>query len=161
VQPFGRASAVALLVAGLMQIARLARWAGERAVGEPLVLILHVGYAFVPVGLLLGAAGAIGLVAESAGVHAWTAGAIGTMTLAMMTRASLGHTGRALTASAATQVIYAAVVIAALTRICAALAPEWSDLLLHITAVAWLVAFLGFGIRYAPILSGGRRPAAQ
>ena len=161
VQPFGRATAAALLAAGLMQTAGLARWAGDRTAREPLVLILHVGYSFVPIGMLLTAAGAIGLVIESAGVHAWTAGAIGTMTLAVMTRASLGHTGRELTASAATQVIYSAVVIAALTRIAAALVPEWNDLLLHITVIAWVVAFLGFGIRYAPILSGGRRALAQ
>jgi len=91
-------------------------------------------------------------VPESAGVHAWTAGAIGTMTLAVMTRASLGHTGRALAASAATRAIYVAVVIAALTRICAALEPEWSELLLHITVIAWAGAFLGFAAVYGPIL---------
>jgi uncharacterized protein involved in response to NO len=159
--PFSRSTSAALLAAGLLQFARLARWAGDRTAGEPLVLILHVGYAFVPIGLLLTGAGAIGLVPESAGVHAWTAGAIGTMTLAVMTRASLGHTGRELTASAATQVIYAAVVVAALTRITAGLAPEWNEVLLHITVLAWVTAFLGFGIRYAPILSGEAKSAAQ
>ena len=123
------------------------------------MLILHIGYAFVPIGFLLAGAGALGLVPESAGVHAWTVGAVGTMTLAVMTRASLGHTGRELTASPATQMVYAAIVLAALTRIWAALVPEWSELLLHITAIAWVVAFLGFGIRYAPILFGARMPA--
>jgi uncharacterized protein involved in response to NO len=152
VLPFGRVTAAALLAAALLQLVRLARWAGDRTTAEPLVLILHVGYAFVPIGLLLAAAGALGLLPESAGVHAWTAGAIGTMTLAVMTRASLGHTGQQLSASAATQFIYVAVVIAALARVCAALHPEWSGILLHVTALAWVAAFLGFGIAYAPLL---------
>jgi uncharacterized protein involved in response to NO len=157
VLPFGRVTAAVLFIAALLQFIRLGRWAGDRTVTEPLVLILHVGYAFVPIGLLLAGAGALGLVPESAGVHAWTAGAIGTMTLAVMTRASLGHTGRALAASAATRAIYVAVVIAALTRICAALEPEWSELLLHITVIAWAGAFLGFAAVYAPILCSARR----
>jgi uncharacterized protein involved in response to NO len=153
VLPFAHVTAAALIAAGLLQFARLARWAGDRTTAEPLVLILHVGYAFVPIGLLLAAAGALGLAPESAGVHAWTAGAVGTMTLAVMTRASLGHTGRALTATLATQVIYAAVVIAAVARIGAALVPEWNEPLLHITVIAWTAAFVGFGIRFAPILA--------
>ena len=86
-----------LLGAGLLQALRLARWAGERTGAEPLVLVLHVGYAFVPLGfLLLGAAILLpGVLPPSAALHAWTAGAISVMTLAVMTRASLGHTGGA------------------------------------------------------------------
>ena len=74
------------------------------------------------------------------------------MTLAVMTRASLGHTGNALTASTMTQAIYAAIVIAALARICSALEPVWSELLLHITAFAWCVAFFGFAASFGPML---------
>jgi uncharacterized protein involved in response to NO len=74
-----------------------------------------------------------------------------------MTRASLGHTGRQLTASVATQAIYAAVVVAALARICAALQPDWSTPLLHVAAFAWAAAFLGFGFYYMPILCGARK----
>ena len=70
------------------------------------MLILHVGYAFVPLGFLLNAAAAFDLVPPSAGIHAWMAGAAGTMTLAVMSRATLGHTGQPLTASRATQAIY-------------------------------------------------------
>jgi len=161
VLPFGRVTAAGLFAAAMLQFIRLGRWAGDRAVAEPLVLILHIGYAFVPIGLLLAGAGALGLVPESAGVHAWTAGAVGTMTLAVMTRASLGHTGRALAASAATRAIYVAVVIAALTRIGAALAPEWSELLLHITVIAWAGAFLGFAAVYAPILCSARKSSPE
>ncbi len=155
--PSGRLTAAGLLAGGILQLVRLARWAGDRAYREPLVVVLHIAYAFVAIGFLLTGAGALGLVAESAGIHAWTVGAFGTMTLAVMTRASLGHTGRQLTASAATQAIYAAVVVAALARIWAALQPDWSTPLLHVAAFAWAAAFLGFGFYYMPMLCGVRR----
>src|SRR5262249_6369618 len=93
VLPFASVTAVALLVAAFAHPARLARWAGDRTLRDRLVVVLHAGYAFVPVGFLLVGLGALGIVAPSAGIHAWTVGAIGTMTLAVMTRASLGHTG--------------------------------------------------------------------
>ncbi len=157
--PFGRVTAAILLAAGALQMLRLARWAGDRTFGERLVFILHVAYAFVPLGFFLLAAGAIGWLAPSAGVHAWTAGAIGTMTLAVMTRASLGHTGRALTASAATQAIYVAVVIGALARIWAAVEPALSLPLLATAALLWAGAFLAFGLIYAPILCRARKPS--
>jgi uncharacterized protein involved in response to NO len=132
----------------------MARWAGDRTGRNPLVLILHVGYAFVPLGFLfLGSAAlAPDWLPPSAGIHAWTAGAVGVMTLAVMTRATLGHTGRDLVASPATQVIYAAAVLAALARISAAFAPDWSFALLHLAAFAWAAAFLGFAAVYGPML---------
>ena len=79
-----------------MQLARLARWAGERTFSDRLVLVLHVAYAFVPAGFVLTGCAALGLIPATAGIHAWTGGGVGTMTLAVMTRASLGHTGREL-----------------------------------------------------------------
>lgn len=129
--PFSAATAFMLIAVGVLQAARLGRWAGDRTWRDRLVLVLHVGYAFVPIGFVLTGLAALGLVLPSAGIHAWTVGAIGTMTLAVMTRASLGHTGRALVASVSTQAIYAAVLAAAATRICAALEPQWSNALLH------------------------------
>ena len=159
VRPSGKLSAITLAIAGLLQIARLARWAGDRTFNDRLVLVLHVGYAFVPLGFLLSSATALDLVAVSAGIHAWTVGAAGTMTLAVMTRASLGHTGHALAASAVTEAIYAAVVVAALARIGAALFPVWSEPLLHLTVLAWCVAFFGFAASYGPLLLG-KKPAA-
>ena len=78
------------------------------------------------------------------------------MTLAVMTRASLGHTGRELTASPATRTIYLLVVTAAILRIVAALAPAWSVPLVHVAALAWAGAFLGFAVAYGPVLCGRR-----
>jgi uncharacterized protein involved in response to NO len=157
--PFGRATAVALLAGALMQGLRLVRWAGDRTLRDRLVLVLHVGYAFVPIGFLLGGLGALGIIVPSAGIHAWTAGTIGTMTLAVMTRASLGHTGRELKASVPTQAIYASVVIAAASRIAAALLPSASMSLLHVAACAWAAAFLGFALVYGRLLVAPRAVA--
>ena len=150
--PDSRIAGAALGVAGLLHLVRLSRWAGDRTLRERLLIILHVGYFFIPLGFLLNAASAFGLIAPSAGVHAWMAGAAGIMTLAVMTRASLGHTGHALTASIATQAIYAAIIIAAVARICAAIHTAQSDWLLHVAALAWVIAFLGFALAYGPLL---------
>jgi uncharacterized protein involved in response to NO len=148
----------ALAIAGALQVVRLARWAGDRTWRDPLVLILHVGYAFVPVGFLLLAASVFWphVIPMSAGVHAFTAGAIGTMTLAVMTRATLGHTGHPLAATAGTQVIYGLVVVAALARIAASMVPS-PFALLHIAAVAWIAAFGLFALIYGPMLLRPRR----
>jgi len=143
-----------LAVAGLLHLVRLGRWAGDRTFGERLVLILHVGYAFVPLGFLFGAASAFGLLPPSAGLHAWMAGSAGIMTLAVMTRASLGHTGQRLIASLPTQAIYAAALVAVLARICAVIETSHSDALLHLAAAAWSAAFLGFFVTYGPALLG-------
>jgi len=154
VMPQQAVSGVALMLAGLLQAARLARWAGERTFADRLVLILHVGYAFVPIGFVL-LGGAILWPAEwpiSAGLHAWTAGAIGLMTLAVMTRASLGHTGQKLAASRPTQLIYLCAVVAALARILAAFEP--SSTLLHVATFAWVLAFGGFAVIFGPLLLG-------
>jgi uncharacterized protein involved in response to NO len=152
VQPAGRLTAAALVIAAALNAVRLARWAGDRTFRDRLVLILHVGYLFVPLGFLLVGLGALGIVADSAGLHAWMVGAAGTLTLAVMTRASLGHTGNALIAWPATQAIYAAVVIAALARIGSSLEPGWSEWLLPISAFAWVAAFLGFAVTFGPLL---------
>jgi uncharacterized protein involved in response to NO len=151
----------ALTLIGLLHLVRLGRWAGDRTFGEKLVLILHVGYAFVPLGFLLGAAAAVGLVPPSAGIHAWMAGAAGIMTLAVMTRASLGHTGRPLMASLPTQAIYALAVVAVLARIFAVIEPLYSEALLYLAAGAWAAAFLGFAMVYGPALFGGDKQSGR
>jgi uncharacterized protein involved in response to NO len=142
-----------LILAGIMQVIRLARWAGDRTVSDRLLLMLHIGYAFVPLGfLLLGASAWLRVVPESAGIHAWTAGAVGSMTLAVMTRASLGHLKQPLVASAGTQAIYALVLVAALLRIAAAFVSTPGLLLL--AGLIWVAAFAGFLICYGPALAG-------
>lgn len=151
--PAGMVSGVLLLAAALLQAARLARWGGFRTFRDPLVLVLHVGYAWVPIGLaLLGLSLAGPLIPRSAAIHALTAGAMATMILAVMTRASLGHTGRELRANAATVAIYALVTIGALARVAAPLNLADYRLAMEAGALAWGGALLLFLIAYAPVL---------
>jgi uncharacterized protein involved in response to NO len=155
--PDNKAVGLALIGAGLLNVARLARWAGQKTSGEALVLILHVAFAFIPIGFILsGLAAWSPAISPSAGLHAWAVGGIGGMTIAVMTRASLGHTGHALRAGRGTLFLYAAILLAALARIAAALAPQWSFVLLHVAAFAWLAAFLGFALIYGPSLFRAR-----
>ncbi len=157
----GAVGGVLLAFAGLLHLVRLGRWAGDRTARERLLLILHVGYAFVPLGFLLNAASAFELVPPGAGIHAWMAGAAGIMTLAVMSRATLGHTGQPLTASLMTQAIYVAIVVAALARICAVIDPAHNEPLLHLAAFAWAAAFFGFAISFGPLLAGAGRRARK
>lgn len=145
------------MAAGLANFYRLARWAGWRCFAEPLVAILHVGYLFVPIGFMLTAMSALfpEAVSRAAAQHAWMAGAIAIMTLAVMTRASLGHTGRPLVASRKVSAIYVFAIIAATARVAAGIAPSvpW---LLEIAGLAWIAAFGGFVVVYAPLLVAQR-----
>lgn len=151
---------VLLILAAGLNGARLSRWAGDRSWRDPLVLILHVAYAFVPLGLLLNGLAALmpDLVPPAAGIHAFGSGAIGAMTLAVMARATLGHTGHALKAGPATCVIFAAVIIAALLRLAAACHPSLAGLMPY-SGAAWAGAFLLYAVSYAPLLLKPRRRA--
>ena len=143
-----------LFFAGLLHATRLARWRGHRTGAEPLVWILHAGYAFVPLGAL--AEGAAILLPDRPELfgaqHVWMAGAVGTMTLAIMTRATLGHTGRALSAGPATVAIYLAVMTAAIVRAAAYVAPTHAGDLHMVAGTAWIAAFAGFAIIYGRLL---------
>ncbi len=145
---------VLLLLAGALHAARLARWAGERTLAEPLVAVLHLGYAFVPLGALAIGAEILapGHFGVAAAQHLWMGGAAGLMTLAVMTRATLGHTGQALTAGAGTVGIYAALVLAVLARLAAGLRPDQAPFLHMVAGAAWMLAFAGFAGSYGRIL---------
>ncbi len=148
----GYVASFALIAAGVLHAVRLSRWAGDRTAADRLVLVLHVAYAFIPAGFLLLGAALLWpqTIPASAGIHAWTTGAVGLMTLAVMTRATLGHTGRPLAASVATQVIYLCALTAALLRVAAALG-GW-PVLMHVAGIAWVAAFGGFVVVYGPLL---------
>ena len=156
VWPQGPITAGLLLVAGLADAVRLARWAGWRTWDEKLVLVLHVGRLFVPVGFLMLAAHLFGApFPASAALHAWTVGAIGITTLAVMTRASLGHTGRPLHATRAISGLYLAALIATLARVAMGFGLA-EAILLHVAVLGWIVAFAGFVWIYRPILTEPR-----
>lgn len=145
---------MALILAGALHLARLSRWAGDRTFAEPLVLVLHAGYGLLPLGAL--ALGLAILRPESLGIaaaqHLWMAGTIALMTLAVMTRATLGHTGQDLTAGAATVAIYLAAAVAVSARLAAGLWPGLSAWLHPEAGVAWIAAFGGFALAYGRCL---------
>lgn len=152
-----------LLAASGLNGWRLCRWRGLSTISEPLVWILHAGYAWLVAGLALLGLAALGqavsppaAIPMQAGLHALTAGAIGVMSLAVMTRSSLGHTGRALKAGGGTRAIYIFVNLAALVRVVAALSPPFYMIGLIASAALWTAAFGGFVIVYGPKLVTAR-----
>lgn len=146
-------SAYALVVAGLVQLARLARWQGVRTLREPIVAILHIAYLWVPVGLiLLGTSIIVGRFPQSAALHALTAGAMASMTLAVMTRATRGHTGRDLTADPLTIALYVLITLAAAIRVAAPLLPIEYGTAITLAAICWIGAFALFLFVYGPML---------
>jgi uncharacterized protein involved in response to NO len=157
VAPENAITGAALVAAAILHVARLARWRGDRAWRDRLVFVLHVAYFFIPLGFLTTGLASFGLAPVSAGIHLWTIGAIGAMTLAVMTRASLGHTGRALIASPVVQALYAFIVAAAFARACAALLPDRAVMLLTASGAAWIIAFGGFALSYWTVLTRPRK----
>lgn len=162
VLPEQSAAGWALAAAAALNLVRLARWAGDRTLADTLVLILHVAFLFVPVGLALSAAAVLlpDLVPLPAATHALTVGAIGCMTLAVMARASLGHTGQELKAGPALNLVFASIVAAALLRIVVGFSPDLT-VLLYLSAAAWIAAFGGFSALFAPLLVRPRMRRAQ
>ncbi len=158
IQPESLLAGSLLIVAGIASLIRWLRWGGWRTWQEPLVLILHIGYAWI--GLFLVALGVsilgVGFTPENA-VHLLTTGAMGTMTLAVMTRASLGHTGRPRHADRLTVAIYLLVNVGALLRIFAP-NPDNPSVLTHtmlgLSALTWSGAYLLFAFHYGPYLVG-------
>lgn len=155
--PEAKAASVLLFAAGLLLAARLAGWRGWATVREPILVVLHVGYGWLALSLLmLGASGLVDFVPYTAALHALTAGGIGTMTLAVMTRASLGHTGRAIVADRSVVAIYVLVTAGAVLRVAAPFSDDLYEILLGLGGAAWALAFLVFAVRYAPVLFGRR-----
>ncbi|MEQ9334298.1 NnrS family protein [Thalassobaculum sp.] len=160
--PEAMATGILAAVAAAGGAVRLARWCGWRTLAEPLVWVLHLGFLWVPVGLALAAGAALmpELVPAAAVPHAFGVGAMGTMTLAMMTRATLGHTGRALVADRVTTAIYLLVTAAAVCRVLAALAPALAGHAVELSGGAWMLAFGLYAVAYAPKLWGRKVDAA-
>ncbi|PKP72060.1 MAG: short-chain dehydrogenase [Alphaproteobacteria bacterium HGW-Alphaproteobacteria-5] len=146
------------LLAGILQMARLARWCGYRTLREPLVTILHIGYLFVAVGFLTVGTAILApeIILPTAALHAWTVGAIGTMTLAVMVRASLGHTGQPLQATMPITLIFSTIVLAAVLRLNAGtiLDTQW---ILMLASGFWILSFGLFVARIGPSLLVARK----
>lgn len=143
--PLGAATGGLAGLAAVLNLVRLARWQGLATRAEPLLWVMHLGYLWIPVGLVAVALGSwFPGMAQSVAVHAFTVGAIGTMTLAVMSRATLGHTGQPLDAGTGLTLVYVLVTAAALLRVSASL---WEGLFLPLVTaatIAWIAAFLFF-----------------
>ena len=156
--PAARLEGVALLCAGALNLGRLARWRAGATRSEPLLLVLHVGYGWLALGVAaLGFSLIDPALPASAAIHALTVGAVGTMILAVMTRVTRGHTGHELSADLATILIYGLIFLAAVARIAAEFASQAYARLLLLAAAAWVGAFGLFLLRYAPMLLRPRR----
>ncbi len=147
------------LFAGIAHWLRLSRWRGLATLREPLLWVLHLGYGWLGLGfILLGLTSMTSWLPPFTALHALTVGAIGTMALAVMTRATLGHTGRPLAAGAGTTAIYTLVTLAAACRLLAPFAATAYVLVLSLAGVAWSAAFGLFALLYLRPLSLPRVP---
>jgi uncharacterized protein involved in response to NO len=152
-RPEAMATGWLLVAAGLVNLVRLLRWYGWVTWREPLVLILHLGYGWLAMSWLILGGAILGLGVQSAdAVHALTTGAVGAMTLAIMTRASLGHTGRPRHAGPMTIMIYILVNLGAVLRVFGPATSLSTPLMLGLSAMAWSGAYLVFALVYGRYL---------
>ena len=154
--PSGVVAVLALAVAAA-HAARLWLWQPWRTGSAPMVWVLHAAYAWIVVHLVLRAMAAWGLIAEPLAVHALTIGAIGGLTIGMMTRTARGHTGRPLTADRFEVACYLLVQLAAIVRVFGGmLLPDSYLLTVIASAFCWSCAYALYAIRYWPILARAR-----
>ena len=154
-KPDNGATAALCIVTGVVLVVRLSGWRGLHTLGEPLLFVLHVAYGWLSLGYLLTGLSILWPgVTSGAALHALTIGGIGTMILAMMSRAALGHTGRPLTASGSITGAYLLLTVAALTRSGASMLPGLHGDLLMVSGTLWVVAFAVFTVTYWPVLVG-------
>jgi uncharacterized protein involved in response to NO len=156
--PESRIAGVIAGIAASLQAARLLQWASWRTLRQPIVWVLHLSYAWLPVGLGLKAIALwSGAGFAAFWLHALTIGALATMILAVMTRASLGHTGRALIVDPLITLAYVLLTAAALMRVFGLAAFQLNyPIVILWSALFWTVAFALFVAVYAPILWGPR-----
>ncbi len=153
VQPQALVTGGLLVGAGFVNLGRLLRWYCWVTWREPLVLILHLGYGWLTMALLVLGGAILGLgLSTTDAVHALTTGAVGVMTLAIMTRASLGHTGRPKHAGPLTVCIYILVNVGALLRVFGPSFELSTNLVLGLAAISWSGAYLLFALFYGPFL---------
>lgn len=146
-----------LVVATVAHAARLGLWQPWRTLRTPLVWILHVGYAWVVVHLAMRALAQFYIVTGSLATHALTIGAIGSLTIGMMTRTAKGHTGRPLKATSTEVVAYLLVEAAAIVRVFGGLFfPPHYVTTVVVAGLAWAAAFALYAVLYWPVLSRPR-----
>jgi uncharacterized protein involved in response to NO len=151
--PMSALTALVAAAAAGINLGRWVRWHHRGIWRVPILWVLYVGYAWIAVGFALRAATRFAEVPISTATHAFTVGAIGTMIIAMISRVSLGHTGRAIRASRPTIAAYAFVTTAATARVVGSLPlgiPQ--SIALTVAGSLWVAAFGLLLVVYAPIL---------
>jgi uncharacterized protein involved in response to NO len=144
-------------LAGAASLLRLSGWKPLRTLGTPLVWILHLGYAWIGVGFLLLALASLGLGAPSTAFHALAVGSMAGLIIGMMTRTTLGHTGRMLKTGRAEPAMYGLLQAGALLRVLAGFAPGmWRERALLLSGLCWTLSFALFIAVYAPYLMRAR-----
>lgn len=161
VWPEGLPTAGAAILAAALHAVRLWRWRGWSTMGEPLVLVLHAAYAMVPIGLAAIAAAATGMLDGTSAIHVLSVGTVSSMMLAVMTRATRGHTGREPTASVTTCACYVGIFLCAFVRPLAAFLPNSVTLVYSAAAALWIATFALFLTEYGPMLVARRKPSAR
>lgn len=155
--PDSAMTGVIFLIAAVLHAVRLSRWHGAKALANPLLWSLHLGYLWLVVGLaLMGLARFVPALPESAALHALTAGCAGTMVIAVMSRAALGHSGRPLRASKMVVAAYVLVTVGAALRVAAPLWPEAMAALITLGGSLWASAWLLFTVVHLPIMVSPR-----
>ncbi len=158
ITPYHQLTSLLALLAGLLQGIRLIRWKVWLTLSEPLIWILHVGYMWLSVALvLIGLAGLTDFVPYTSSYHALTIGAFSTMILGVMTRVSLGHTGRTLKATFGTTTIYVFITIASVLRVSESFLNDSRNLILSFSGIFWTLSFALFVFIYFPILTQPRK----
>lgn len=153
----GTATGWVAALAAALHLARLAGWQGWRTLSSPIMWIIHLGYLWLVAGFAAKAASAlVGTPDPTTALHAFTAGAFGSMTLGVMTRAALGHTGRPLRVAPSIAVAYVLVSLGALIRVAAAWLPEFYLAAIVTSGFLWGVGFAIFAAVYWPILTRPR-----
>lgn len=124
---------------------------------QPLLWVLYLGYAWMPVGFILSLLSLNGLIAETLAIHSFTVGTIGVMTLGMMARVALGHTGRTMQSSAPVNIAFVLINIAVVMRVLLpAFLPDFSAYWMQIAGISWILAFVLFSWVYLPVLIKSR-----
>jgi uncharacterized protein involved in response to NO len=152
-----RVVGVLALAVAIAHAVRLALWQPWRTTRVPIVWVLHAAYAWIVVYLLLRALAAYGFVASPLATHALTIGAIGGMTIGMMTRTARGHSGRPLAADGSEVLSYALIQIAALLRVGGGIAlPDHYLASVVLSGLCWSAGFAVYAVRYWPVLTRPR-----
>lgn len=154
IAPTNMLAGAAATIAGVAIGARMIHWGAQHTWNKPILWVLHLGHAWIAVGFLMRAASVLWpQVSASMAVHALTVGAIGMLTLGMMARVALGHTGRGLKVARPIAWAFAAVALAALTRTIVPLVftGYYVDLMV-VSGVLWSLAFVAYLVIYTPIL---------